>query len=166
MAKRHGGSDDKHRKIGNEYDDVELPGLPIAPDGGIAPGFGIAPPPPEPPATPENFVCLRGPCRHYWQMETRFAAGNPEGTFEELGLAPPRAIHRTCLRGHAETELQEVTVVSCDAWDPKLPVELAERKRRRDLYYERHPGHRPSAPEELPEPTAEEILNDEGPERS
>jgi hypothetical protein len=144
MVTKTGGGDEKRREIGTEFNDVEVSSLPIAPDGGIAPGFGIAPAAGPPAPSPENSVCLRGPCRHYWEMETDFDAGNPAGTFEALGLKEPRQKHRTCLRSPAaETTLGSFPVRACDQWDPMDRVSLDERERRREQYYARHPEHAP-----------------------
>lgn len=135
----------------DQYKDVELGPLPpIAPDGGFMPG-GVGQPPPVPKATPENFVCLRGPCRHYWELETWMAAGNPAATFGPDGLKdasgaplrPPRQINRTCLvHPGTETELTEDCVLACSRWDPLSPRELAKRLKARDRYFREHPEHK------------------------
>jgi len=138
--------DDKVKPIGSGIyaDSPPAPLPPIAPDGGFA-VVEIEPPAPVPPATPELFICLRGPCRHYWEIEAYFESGNPADIWEELGLPPPRQIHRTC-KAHpgTETELTEGLVYACNLWDPLEPEELVQLDARRRRYYERNPTHRPA----------------------
>lgn len=134
------------------FDDVELGGLPpIAPDGGFAPGpVGTAPSVPA--ATADNFVCLRGPCIHYWQLETFFASGNPKETWGEDGLknadgSPvrmPRQISRSCLaHPGTETELTDDAVYFCSRWEPMTAREAKARAKRIAKYFKNYPEHRP-----------------------
>lgn len=136
---------------------AQLP--PMAPDGGPSP-VAIAAPPPMPPATPELFVCLRGPCRHYWELVTHLESGNPADTWDaEEGLVDPqtgaavrqpRQINRTCLvHPGLETDLTDDLVYSCDRWDPLIPGErlLKRRDKNRHLYFKLHPEHRPRTKE-------------------
>lgn len=125
---------------------------PIAPDGGLAPG-PVGMPPPAPPATPKFFVCLRGPCRHYWEMVTEMPLGNPAETFGEGGLvdadgAPvqvPHQITRTCTaHPGTETDLTDDNVYSCNRWDPLEPSELKKLRKRQDAYLREHPEHDPN----------------------
>jgi hypothetical protein len=140
--------DDKTKSPIDQYKDVELGGLPpIAPDGGFAPGpVGI--PPSVDAATPDNFICLRGPCRHYWQMETFMASGNPKETWGPDGLkdergAPlrvPRQLNRSCLaHPGTETELTEDCVYECNRWDPMTPREVRKLDKRRRVYLKLNP---------------------------
>lgn len=71
------------RKAPSEtYRDIQPSPLPpIAPDGGFIAG-SVAAPAPLPKATPENMICLRGPCRHLWQMRTHIVSGNSKLTFD------------------------------------------------------------------------------------
>ena len=135
----------------DQYQDIGLGPLPpIAPDGGFMPG-GVGLPVPVPAATPANFVCLRGPCRHYWELETWMASGNPAETFGPDGLRDPvtgrplrapRQINRTCLvHPGTETELTEDCVSNCSRWDPLSPRELRKRLKARERYYRDHPEH-------------------------
>ena len=144
--------DDKSRTPIEQYKDVELGGLPpIAPDGGFAPG-PVGMPPGVDAATPANFMCLRGPCRHYWQIETFMASGNPKETWGPDGLKDPdtglplrvpRQISRSCVAnpGH-ETELTEDCVYDCNRWDPLSPREVRGRDKRAAKYLKLHPEHR------------------------
>jgi len=137
-----------------QYKDVDLGGLPpIAPDGGFAPG-PVGMPPPVDAATPENFVCLRGPCRHYWQIETYMASGNPKETWDpETGLKDlvtgqplrvPRQISRSCTaQPGTETHLTEDCVYECNRWDPMTARELRVRDKRTKKYLKLHPEHDP-----------------------
>lgn len=123
---------------------------PIAPDGGFSAG-PIGSPPPLPPSTPEFFVCLRGPCRYYWEMVTEMPAGNPAGTFgkdglrDELGnpVPEPRQITRTCTaHTGTETDLTDDNVYACNLWDPLEQGELKKIRKRHEAYFREHPGHR------------------------
>lgn len=122
---------------------------PIAPDGGFMAG-PIGAPPPIPPATPETFVCLRGPCRHYWELVSHMESGNPANTWGEGGLvdeagaviAQPRAISRTCVANPGfETDLTDDNVYDCNRWDPMSERELKKLERRRSKYLRLHPDH-------------------------
>lgn len=118
----------------------ELPPVPvgIAPDGLPQP-LQLPPPPPVPDRTPGNFVCLRGPCRYYWRLETMANEGNPQGTFDTI----KRQIHHTCLVNPGyETSFADDNAFACNLWDPISPDQLVERARRREDYFQRHPEHR------------------------
>jgi hypothetical protein len=121
---------------------------PIAPDGGIAPGYGVGLAPAVPAATPANFVCLRGPCRHYWEVHTFMASGNPSATWGEDGLKDeagqpirqPRQINRSCLSAPgSEMELTDDTVYFCNRWDPMTPRELRRREKPQQRHLKMHP---------------------------
>ncbi len=125
---------DKH------YSDFEGAAVPAAPDGGIQPGYALEQPIPPPAVTPENFVCLRGPCRHYWHMITMAGEGNPEGTWAALGLSKPRQHNHTCLVNPGmETNLNDDCVYECSQWDPYSPAELMTLRSRRKAYFDRNP---------------------------
>lgn len=142
----------KHKAPLDGFADVALGGLPaIAPDGGFAPQLPDLSPS-VPAATPDTFMCMRGPCRYYWQLETFFASGNPKDTWDaEDGLkdedgAPvrmPNQITRTCLaHPGTETDLTDDCVFSCTKWDPLTPREVKRREKRRSKYLKLHPEHR------------------------
>lgn len=145
--------DDKRKAPIDQYSHIEPGGLPpIAPDGGFAPG-PIGTPPAVDAATPQNFICLRGPCRHYWQIETFVASGNPSSTWGEGGLVDPdtgkplrvpRQLNRSCLaHSGTETELTEDCVYNCNRWDPLTPRELRATAKRTAKYFKLYPDHRP-----------------------
>lgn len=147
-------TDDKYKAPIEQYENIEAAALPpIAPDGGFTPGL-LGLPPSVPAATPATFVCLRGPCRYYWELVTFMAAGNPSGTFGEGGLVDPvtgktvsipRQINRTCLvHAGTETELTEDTVYDCNLWDPIVPAERLLRDKNRERYWKRFPEHNPT----------------------
>lgn len=143
MEKHENGG--KHRAPATDtYADWEPSPLVAAPDGGIAPdAVGELSSVPE--ASPANFICLRGPCRHYWQIETYLGAGNPADTWKELGIREPRQISRSCLvHPGTETEVTEDCVYDCNRWDPLSPREVRKREKRRLAHYQRFPGHRPA----------------------
>jgi hypothetical protein len=113
---------------------------PIGPDG--APILAmIAPPVAIPAADPVTFICLRGPCRHYWELSMFLPSGNPEGTFGEGGLVDPISntpleqpdqILRTCtVQTGTETDLTDELVKKCNLWDPLSPRELKKLEKRR-----------------------------------
>lgn len=146
--------DDKRKVPAEQYKDIApAPMPPIAPDGGIAPGYGIGQAPAVPAATPANFVCLRGPCRHYWEVHTFMASGNPADTWDpEHGLKDadgnpvrqPRQINRSCLSAPGnEMELTEDTVYFCNRWSPLSPRELRKREKPQQRYLKLHPDHLP-----------------------
>lgn len=145
--------DDKTKSPIDQYKDFEPAGLPpIAPDGGFMPGpIGI--PPSVDAATPANFICLRGPCAHYWQMETFMASGNPKETWGPNGLKDadgkplrvPRQLNRSCLaHPGTETELTEDCVYECSRWTPMTQRELRDVSKRRSRYFKLHPEHKGS----------------------
>lgn len=108
-------------------------GVAFGPDG--TPMGGIGQPEPVPPRTEEHFVCLRGPCRHYWHLVTMVQAGNPAGTWEELGIEAPRQHHHTCMVNPAfETSFEDDNVFDCNKWDPYTETELVQIRNRRDEY--------------------------------
>ncbi len=144
--------DDDIKAPRERYANIEPADLPvIGPDGGFAPG-AVGVPPSVPAATPENFVCLRGPCRHYWQRSTFMASGNPDSTWGEDGLKDvdtgeplrePRQIDRTCLaHPGTETELTEDTVYECSRWVPVSPLRRLTDGLRKLVHLKLHPSHR------------------------
>lgn len=111
-------------------------------------------PEPVPERTPENLICLRGPCRYFWSMETMGHSGNPASYWRELGVAPPRQRHLSCLRDPSgETDFTDDNVFTCNQWDPLLsdapsavPIpqdELTAREYRRRLYEQIANGSEP-----------------------
>mgnify|MGYP001583113780 CR=1 FL=1 len=163
--------DPRHKAPADIYAGVApAPLPPIAPDGGFAPKPGpVGPPPPLPAATPDTFLCLRGPCRHHWELVTHLEAGNPALTWDpEIGLkdengqpvAQPKQHSRTCLvQAGTETDLTEDVVYACSRWDPDVRASLADRPwwqralaavasvaattpvARRRIYLALHPAH-------------------------
>ena len=146
--------DAKYHQLQDRYADVDIGGLPpIAPDGGFVAVGPIGVAPAVPAATPERFICLRGPCVHYWQREAFFGSGNPEETWGDDGLvgpdgAPvrqPRQIDRTCLaQPGMETELTDELVYLCNRWTPMTPRQKRKRDRAWRRYYKNYPHHDPS----------------------
>lgn len=143
------------------YADFSPAAVPVAPDGGIAPGYGLEPPAPIPSMTPENSMCLKGPCRYYWHLVTPFDAENPESTWEELGLRAPRQHNHTCLLNPGmETDLTESIAFECSRWDPIPKHDLVQIEARRRAYYESVRMDEPQ--EEIPETLDEEGDDDGG----
>ncbi len=131
----------------DQDDDFTPAMVPVASDGGIDPkvaALAVGSPSPAPPRTTEHFVCMRGPCRHYWRLVTMTNAGNPEGTWEALGIAEPRQHHHTCLVNPGyETDFGDDNAFECNKWDPLSEQELVTIRTHREAYYEKHPEHRP-----------------------
>jgi len=88
-----------------------------------------------PDATPENMVCLRGPCRHYWFSKTSAEIGNPAGFFESIGQEEPRQHHHVCLLD--DSQLKDDCVFECSQWDPLSPRKAKKIEKRRAAYYRR-----------------------------
>ncbi len=115
----------------------------------MTPGIGtVGGAEPVPPRHPDHFVCLRGPCKHYWNLVTMAKAGNPHETWSELGLPEPRKHHHVCLID--KTSFEDDNAYECSLWDPKDPSDLVELHARRERYYNDHPEHRPVTIEEIP----------------
>ena len=155
--------DDKVKTLeGKVYADFAPTAVPAAPDGGIPPGFAADVAPSRPEATEDNYVCLRGPCRHLWEIEATAGEGNPRGTFEALGIAEPRARYLSCLaHPGTETELSRDEIIfDCTLWDPLTPADVAAREQRRDLYWIRRKAEQPT--EDVPADLAQGEDDDRG----
>lgn len=127
----------KVKSLGDKlYGDFSPSAVPRAPDGGIQPGFAADAGPSRPEPTEENYICLRGPCRHFWHLTATAGEGNPASTWEALGVAAPREHYLTCLvHPGIETQLSfDELVHDCNRWDPLSPSEVGEREERRLLY--------------------------------
>lgn len=157
--------DEKARAPRERFDDIEPSPVGF---GGIEGIAAPAPPTPEPEVSAENMVCLRGPCRYYWEMVTHVDAGNAGGTFGgEDGLREvtdvavaddgeveltygeglvqmPKQMNRVCLVNSGyETELTGDCVYECSRWDPEDPSDpgLAARLARRQAWQADNPEH-------------------------
>lgn len=70
--------------------------------------------------TPENFVCLKGPCKHYAEVLVKFDAGNVDKEFFQ--------VRRYCKALSANNELMELTdgnIYRCSLHEKKLKKPLA-----------------------------------------
>jgi hypothetical protein len=121
--------DDKRVELDPFRDAESMPTPPVAPDGGPNMIGYLGVPDPIPPATPDQFICLAGPCRHYLEIhsladvETRGHNG------------PPKHINRLCrVISGVEIDLTDDCVFSCSEWDPLVPGETRERDRRRAAF--------------------------------
>lgn len=121
--------------------------IPAAPDGGIDAGVAagmIGQPVTVPERHPDNFICLRGPCRHYWYLVTMAQEGNPEETWDHLGIKQPKQHHHSCLNNPGyETSFADDNAYECSRWEPMLAIELVQIGNRRSQYYDLHPEHAP-----------------------
>lgn len=128
------GDEDKVKGLDTEdFADFEPAVMPIAPDGGIAPGAYLVDTSPLRDFETES-VCAKGPCRHYWRLVVPMDTAQPD-TYRELGIPEPRQTWRSCLL-HPGTETQlsgDMPVQECNRWDPVPSVELLARRGRRDL---------------------------------
>jgi len=140
----------------DESEEEFTPGaIPVSPDGGIDGDMASAmlgQPAAVPARTPEHFVCLRGPCRHYWHLVTMAQEGNPEETWKHLGIDAPRQHHHTCLVNPGfETSFADDNAFECSRWDPVLEDELVQLRARRENYYKQHPEFAPPTAEDMPD---------------
>ena len=127
-------------------DDFSPPAVPVGVDGGPMVGYGTTgQPSPVPARHPDHFICLRGPCRHYWHLVTMAQEGNPEETWAHLGIEAPRQHHHTCLINPGfETSFGDDNAYECSRWDPTPKQELIQLRVRRDAYFKDHPEHAPT----------------------
>jgi len=88
-----------------------------------------------PEATPRDMVCMRGPCRHYFQTVQFFPAGIVRGTLDH----DPLQMQRACLRISPPSSLGDEAVYKCSEWDPIDPTEASARQTRRDAFYAANP---------------------------
>lgn len=122
--------EDKKSLIGERMSSEEPGGmLPVAPDGGILQSKPVEQLRPIPAATPENFVCLRGPCVRYLEIVSLSDVNAPT-----LGRDPIQ-LNRYCraIPG-IEIDLTEDAVSACSDWDPIAPKLLEALQARRDAY--------------------------------
>jgi hypothetical protein len=94
---------------------------------------------PMPDYTPENVICLRGPCKHYWEMKLFFESGNTEGTMPEA----PKYTQRACLRQSGVVQnLNDDVVFECSSWEPMTKVERNVQDAAREEFYQENPQFR------------------------
>jgi hypothetical protein len=138
--------EDKSKSLKDKvYGDFQPSQVPIAPDGGPVPGWGAMDAPLRPEPTEDNYICLRGPCRHFWHLVCSAGEGNPGGTWEALGIPEPREHHLTCT-AHPGTETQlsfDELVFECSRWDPMDDTERLMLEARRTLYQIRRAKNEP-----------------------
>lgn len=135
LGKKDTGNDgtevpDEKRKVLDPFKDVDPMPTPMAgPDGGPVMQGYLGPAEPIPAATPENFICLAGPCRYYIEIHSY-------AEVETRGLShTPRQINRLCrVMSGVELDLTDDCVFACSEWDPQDPKELAARDARRKTY--------------------------------
>jgi hypothetical protein len=123
-------SADKKSLLGERMSSEESGGaLPMAHDGGILQSQVVDQLRPIPAATPENFVCLRGPCVRYLEITSTADVNAPT-----LGRDPIQ-LNRYCraIPG-VEIDLTEDAVFACSDWDPVAPKVLEALQSRRDAY--------------------------------
>lgn len=86
-----------------------------------------------PPIDTSNLVCLRGPCRYLWRMETRFDAMNNVPELLPDGVEVARIERRLCtyIVGDPDPDITEERIYECNQWDPVDPEALRLRNERR-----------------------------------
>lgn len=110
---------------------------PVSGDGGFVPQMPIMQEP-IPEASPDNMICLRGPCKNYIEIVSRFNAGNTKGTLDHM----PKQINRFCkVIPGTDIDLTDEVVKDCSEWDPLLPEDnlVKERDSRRQAYLAQNP---------------------------
>jgi hypothetical protein len=128
----------------DDFEPAPIPPGAASTTGVMAPIGGVGLPPALPPATPENWVCLRGPCRFYMHFQSAGEFGNPEGTFEE-GEEPKMNHHYCTAIPGSYLDMGDDMIFKCGRWDPEDPddIEVMARERRRSKYLKLHPDHDP-----------------------
>lgn len=91
-----------------------------------------------PAATPENFVCMRGPCRHYWRLVSDAHLGNPEETLVEIGIKGQQVHHTCTVNPGTETSFADNVAYECSRWDPMTPREIKKIASRRKAFWRRN----------------------------
>lgn len=156
---------EKDSRHDDEPEEFTPAAIPASADGGIDAGIAMAmvgQPPAVPARHPDNFICLRGPCRHYWNLVTMAQEGNPEETWEALGIEAPRQHHHICLVNPGyETSFGDDNAYKCSKWDPYNDGELVQIRANREAYYSKHPEHRPDPDEHVLGIEFEEIETEE-----
>jgi hypothetical protein len=111
--------------------------LAIAPDGGIAPGIAAAGGATLPRATPQEWVCLRGPCQNFLTLQGSFDSQNTKASGEGFKR---RYYYCTAIHG-SYIELEDEVIYDCNRWDPEDPSEpdVYARDLRRQAFFARHP---------------------------
>jgi hypothetical protein len=125
----------KRAELGEKLANEEPGPLPpLAPDNGFAPPLLATPAAPIPAAAEENFVCLRGPCRFFLQLNSIAEVDAP--TLDHQ----PEQINRFCraIPG-IEIDLTDDNVFACTGWDPDLSPERGYREDRRVAYLNANP---------------------------
>lgn len=119
---------------------TDLPPLAVSPDGSARPGI-IGEPFKIPDATPENFICLRGPCRNYFETQMVFGVGNTRDSLE----TEPILIKRMCTRvAGLDFDLTDECIKKCSDWSPYTEAELNDVAARQDNFYQRFPQFKPN----------------------
>ena len=100
----------------DRYADEEVSPLPpLAKDGGVMPIMPLSAPKPLPVASPQNFICLRGPCAHYVEL-------NSIAEVELKADYQPVQINRYCrVVPGVLLDITEDCVFTCNRWDPEDP---------------------------------------------
>jgi hypothetical protein len=135
---------------GHDADEFAPSPLPVGSDGTPKPAGPVGNPEPLPDATPDNWICLRGPCRHYMRIVEAGEFGNTAGTFE--ADEQPRQVNHWCdaING-SYTDMGNNIVFECNRWDPldDDEPEVMARERRRSKYLKLYPAHAPISDAEI-----------------
>lgn len=117
------------QKVGDDFSPPPMdPTNPV----GFMPG-GYAEPYAQPAATEENFICLRGPCVHYWEQKMFLNVGNTQDVLDHA----PILVSRGCMRQAGYYyDLTDETIGDCNQWEPRDPEEIALQNQRREKFYQ------------------------------
>lgn len=140
---------DPFEPIDNDDDDKDMEGLvdpleallqqspaplPVGPDGGFMPTTVDPGPSPKPSA--ETFICLRGPCRYYF--ETRMIADvHNRALLDKQLVAHSMYCHR--MPGYVLDLMDEPGVLDCNEWNPYNQAEVRDRDFNRQAWLEKNP---------------------------
>jgi hypothetical protein len=150
--------DDPQPKLGERFTDYVPSVIHAGPDGAPLPFVGEAPS--IPPRSADNWVCLRGPCRHYMHIVGTAAIGNPRGTFEEG--KEPRQLYDWCLVFNGEPlDMEDDAIFACSHWDPQDPddVEVMQRERRRSKFLKLYPQYIPTPADDI-QSDVDDVVNE------
>jgi hypothetical protein len=131
--------DDKEIDVLDQLMERELTPAAMGPGGNLFTPFAFdAMEMPE--FTAENVICLRGPCRHYWETKQYFEAGNTAGTLDHA----PMYTQKICLKQPGViVNMNDEVVKECNAWEPLDNLATTQRDKAREEFYQRNPQFRP-----------------------
>lgn len=81
----------------------------------------------------QNLLCQHGPCRHFWQTRSLFAAANNNYDALPGGVEVHKITKRFCTRhpGDPDPDITDDRIYECSEWDPVDLVQIRGREQRR-----------------------------------